>query len=77
MGCKVCRQCARALNSLLLGPREAGDSNLGSGVTLLEEMHEKIKAEIEEAIKFAEEAPVPSLDALYQDVTVAPYIPQE
>jgi pyruvate dehydrogenase E1 component alpha subunit len=43
----------------------------------LEEMHEKIKAEVDEAIKFAEEAPEPSLDSLYQDITVAPYIPQE
>jgi pyruvate dehydrogenase E1 component alpha subunit len=43
----------------------------------IDEMREKIKAEIDEAIKFAEEAPVPSVDALYEDVTVAPYIPQE
>jgi pyruvate dehydrogenase E1 component alpha subunit len=43
----------------------------------LAEMHEKIKAEIDEAIKFAEEAPMPTVDALYEDVTVAPYIPQE
>lgn len=43
----------------------------------LEEMHEKIKAEVDEAIEFAENAPEPSLDSLYEDITVAPYIPQE
>ncbi len=43
----------------------------------LQEMHEKVKAEVEEAIEFAETAPEPSLDTLYQDITVAPYIPQE
>ncbi len=41
------------------------------------EMHEKIKREIDEAIEFAEHAPEPTADALYQDITVAPYIPQE
>jgi pyruvate dehydrogenase E1 component alpha subunit len=43
----------------------------------LEDLHEKIKAEIEEAIAFAEQAPEPDLDAVFQDITVAPYIPQE
>ncbi|MCA1686059.1 MAG: thiamine pyrophosphate-dependent dehydrogenase E1 component subunit alpha [Planctomycetia bacterium] len=43
----------------------------------LEEMHEKVKAEVEEAIRFAEQAPEPPLDSLYQDITVAPFIPQE
>jgi pyruvate dehydrogenase E1 component alpha subunit len=43
----------------------------------IEELHEKIKAEIEEAIRFAEEAPEPPLAALYEDITAAPYIPQE
>jgi pyruvate dehydrogenase E1 component alpha subunit len=43
----------------------------------LEELHEKIKVEIEEAIEFAEQAPEPPLEAVYEDVTVAPYIPQE
>ena len=44
----------------------------------LEEMHEKIKAEVEEAIEFAENAPEPTpLDTLYEDISVAPYIPQE
>jgi pyruvate dehydrogenase E1 component alpha subunit len=43
----------------------------------VEELHEKIKAEIEEAIAFAEAAPEPELSALYEDITVAPYVPQE
>jgi pyruvate dehydrogenase E1 component alpha subunit len=43
----------------------------------VEEMHEKIKAEIEEAIKFADEAPEPLPEALYEDISVSPYIPQE
>ncbi len=43
----------------------------------LEELHEKIKNEIEEAIEFAEQAPEPSLEDVYEDITVAPYIPQE
>jgi pyruvate dehydrogenase E1 component alpha subunit len=45
--------------------------------TGLEEMHEKIKVEVDEAIEFAENAPEPTLDALYEDITVAPHIPQE
>jgi pyruvate dehydrogenase E1 component alpha subunit len=45
--------------------------------TALEEMHEKIKAEVEEAIQFAEQAPEPPLASLYEDITVAPFIPQE
>ena len=40
-------------------------------------MHEKIKAEVDEAIEFAENAPEPTPEALYEDITVAPYIPQE
>ena len=43
----------------------------------LEEMHEKIKAEIDEAIEFAENAPEPDVSAVYEDISVAPYIPQE
>src|SRR4051794_14955688 len=43
----------------------------------LEEMHEKIRVEIDEAIEFAEAAPVPTPEALFEDVTVAPHIPQE
>jgi pyruvate dehydrogenase E1 component alpha subunit len=43
----------------------------------LEDLHEKIKAEIDEAIEFAETSPELPLDAIYDDVTVAPHIPQE
>lgn len=43
----------------------------------LEEMHEKVKAEIEEAIQFAENAPEPPAEIIYEDITVAPFIPQE
>ncbi|MDX2038756.1 MAG: pyruvate dehydrogenase (acetyl-transferring) E1 component subunit alpha [Isosphaeraceae bacterium] len=43
----------------------------------LEDLHEKIKVEIEEAIEFAENAPEPTADELYQDVSVATHIPQE
>ncbi|HEX8202128.1 MAG TPA: pyruvate dehydrogenase (acetyl-transferring) E1 component subunit alpha [Isosphaeraceae bacterium] len=43
----------------------------------VDELHEAIKHEVEEAIKFAEAAPEPPPEALYQDVTAAPFIPQE
>ncbi len=43
----------------------------------LEEMHEKIKNEIDEAIEFAQNAPEPGLEAIYEDITSAPFIPQE
>ena len=43
----------------------------------LEEMHEKVKAEVEEAIQFAENAPEPAPEALYEDITLSTHIPQE
>lgn len=43
----------------------------------IDELHEKIKAEIEEAIEFAENAPEPPVEILYEDITVAPFVPQE
>jgi pyruvate dehydrogenase E1 component alpha subunit len=43
----------------------------------IERMHESVKQEIEESIAFAEQSEPTPLDALYQDITVAPYIPQE
>jgi pyruvate dehydrogenase E1 component alpha subunit len=43
----------------------------------IDRMHESVKQEIEEAIEFAEQSPPPPLDALYEDITVAPFIPQE
>ena len=46
-------------------------------LTHIRELVHKACPEVEEAIKFAEEAPEPTLDQLYQDITVAPYIPQE
>jgi pyruvate dehydrogenase E1 component alpha subunit len=45
--------------------------------TGLEDLHEKVKQEINEAIEFAENEPEPDLSEVYDDVTVAPYIPQE
>ena len=43
----------------------------------IERFHEEVKQEVEESIQFAEEAEDPPLEALYQDITVAPFIPQE
>jgi pyruvate dehydrogenase E1 component alpha subunit len=43
----------------------------------LEEMHEKVKQEVDEAIAFAEAAPEPEPASLFEDITVAPYVPQE
>jgi pyruvate dehydrogenase E1 component alpha subunit len=43
----------------------------------LEELHEKIKHEIEESIEYAEQAPEPPIEDVYQDITVAPFRPQE
>ncbi len=36
-----------------------------------------VKHEVDESIEFAEESEPPALEALYEDVTVAPHIPQE
>jgi pyruvate dehydrogenase E1 component alpha subunit len=43
----------------------------------LNDMHTKVKAEVDEAIRFAEESPEPPAEALFEDITVANYIPQE
>jgi pyruvate dehydrogenase E1 component alpha subunit len=43
----------------------------------LSDLHDRIKHEIDEAIEFAESAPEPGPEALYEDVSVAPYVPQE
>jgi pyruvate dehydrogenase E1 component alpha subunit len=43
----------------------------------LEDLHEKVKHDIEEAIEFAENAPEPAVEEIYQDITVAPFRPQE
>jgi pyruvate dehydrogenase E1 component alpha subunit len=43
----------------------------------IEKIRADVKAEIEEAIEFAEQSEQPPLEALYEDITVAPFIPQE
>jgi pyruvate dehydrogenase E1 component alpha subunit len=43
----------------------------------LEEMHERIKEEVDEAIEFAENAPNPAPEALFEDITVSQHVPQE
>jgi pyruvate dehydrogenase E1 component alpha subunit len=43
----------------------------------LQAMHEQVKEEIEGVIQFALEAPEPELDAVYDDITMTPYLPQE
>lgn len=43
----------------------------------IDRMRDSVKEEVEEAIAFAEQSEPPSLDALYEDITVAPFIPQE
>ena len=40
-------------------------------------MWDEVKAEIDDAVEFAENAPEPEIDALYEDITVAPFVPQE
>jgi pyruvate dehydrogenase E1 component alpha subunit len=42
-----------------------------------ERFAEEVKHEIDESIEFAEQSEPTSAEALYQDVTVAPHIPQE
>jgi len=43
----------------------------------IERMQESVKQEVEESIEFAEQSEPTPLDSLYDDITVAPYIPQE
>ncbi len=43
----------------------------------VDKMRDEVKTEVEEAIAFAEQSEPPSLDQLYEDITVAPFIPQE
>jgi pyruvate dehydrogenase E1 component alpha subunit len=43
----------------------------------IERFRDEVKREVEESIEFAEQSPEPPTEALYQDVTVAPFIPQE
>jgi len=39
----------------------------------LESIHQKVKKQLEEAIKFAEDSPLPEPAALYEDIYVEPY----
>jgi pyruvate dehydrogenase E1 component alpha subunit len=43
----------------------------------IDRMYESVKEEIEASIEFAEQSEQPAADALYQHITVAPFIPQE
>jgi pyruvate dehydrogenase E1 component alpha subunit len=43
----------------------------------IERTIESVKKEVEESIAFAEQSEPPALGALYDDITVAPFIPQE
>ena len=43
----------------------------------IERFAEEVKREIDECIEFAEQSPEPPLEALYEDVTLAPHLPQE
>jgi pyruvate dehydrogenase E1 component alpha subunit len=42
-----------------------------------EELHDKVKSEIDEVIEFSMAAPAPAIEEVYDDITVAPYLPQE
>jgi pyruvate dehydrogenase E1 component alpha subunit len=43
----------------------------------IERFRDEVKHEVEESIAFAEQSEPPAPEALYQDITVAPYLPQE
>jgi len=43
----------------------------------IDRMHDGVKEEVEASIAFAEQSEQPALDAIYEDITVAPFIPQE
>jgi pyruvate dehydrogenase E1 component alpha subunit len=43
----------------------------------IKRFQDEVKHEVEESIEFAEQSAEPTPEALYQDVTVAPFIPQE
>jgi pyruvate dehydrogenase E1 component alpha subunit len=43
----------------------------------IDRMYESVKEEVEASIEFAEQSDPPAMEALYQDITVAPFIPQE
>jgi pyruvate dehydrogenase E1 component alpha subunit len=43
----------------------------------IDRMLESVKEEVEEGIEFAEQCDTPAMEALYEDITVSPFIPQE
>jgi pyruvate dehydrogenase E1 component alpha subunit len=43
----------------------------------IDRMLDSVKQEVDESIDFAEKSPEPPADAVFQDITVAPFIPQE
>ena len=43
----------------------------------IDRMLENVKEEVEESIEFAEQCDPPAMETLYEDITVAPFIPQE
>jgi pyruvate dehydrogenase E1 component alpha subunit len=43
----------------------------------IERMLESVKQEVEQSIAFAEQSEATPISALYEDITVAPFIPQE
>jgi len=43
----------------------------------IDRMLESVKEEVEESIEFAEQSDPPAMEALYEDITVSPFIPQE
>jgi pyruvate dehydrogenase E1 component alpha subunit len=43
----------------------------------IDRLAESVKQEVDESIEFAEASEQPPVDALYEDITVAPFIPQE
>ncbi len=43
----------------------------------IERFRDEVKREVDESIEFAEQSAEPPLEAVYEDVSVAPYIPQE
>jgi pyruvate dehydrogenase E1 component alpha subunit len=43
----------------------------------IESMLASVKDEVDKSIEFAEKSPAPRPEALYEDITVGPYIPQE
>ena len=56
---------------------EVKDTGRRSMVEYTGSMFDEVKAEVDDSIEFAENSPEPPLETLYEDITVAPFIPQE